>query len=443
MNENHRKLILGNIDQLAGETDYRTILQACLDKRIITDVMAEIIDTDGSDDLNKSNLLFRKLTHRGPTAFLKILDILKDNKYSNAHKLLSASTIPSATFYNEDVVIDKENSLSISQTTRINRTNSYSPPRPVTRSNNNSSDDQADCQVVTSTEGPNFLCWGKPKRTKVAPYNEKTSFQFDLNLEVKKAAEYGTHQKLQVYSMKSKKRGVFLFINIIQFRDAEKTRRGAEKDRDNLITLFRQMNYSVFYYEDLTRQEFYELMSSLKDSEYLKQVDSFVCCIQTHGDLDNNRTIMEFSDGLTVGVEMVIETFSNTSCLSLVGKPKVFFFPFCRGSISDKEKKVASLIETDGFQNGEKLVPTFSDILICYGTVPGFMTHRDTGFGSWYVREMCKIFAEHACDCHIEELLKMVGTKTLEIRDSGRLQVASTESRGFNKLLFFNPKISD
>lgn len=37
----------------------------------------------------------------------------------------------------------------------------------------------------------------------------------------------------------------------------------------------------------------------------------------------------------------------------------------------------------------------------------------------------------------------MVGSKTLEIRDAGSLQVASTENRGFNKLLFFNPKISD
>lgn len=441
MNENHRKLILANIDQLANETDYGVILRACLEQKIITDVMADIIETDGSDDLNKNHLLFQKLTHRGPTAFMKILDILKNNQYTNAHKLLSASTIPSATFYNEDVVIDNENNLSISRTTRINRTNSYSPPSPV-NINNNNGNDQADHQKTTSTEGL-ILSSLKSKKNKLSPYNEKTTFQFDMNLEVKKAAEFGTHQKLQVYSMKSKKRGLFLFINIVRFKNADKTRGGAEKDRDNLITLFREMNFTVFYYEDLTRPEFFELMLSLKSSEYLKQVDSFICCIQTHGDLDNNRTIMEFSDGLTVGVEMVIETFSNTSCLSLVGKPKVFFFPFCRGSISDKEKKVASIIETDGFQNGEKLVPTFSDILICYGTVPGFMTHRDTGFGSWYVRELCKIFAEHASDCHIEELLKMVGTKTLEIRDAGRLQVASTESRGFNRLLYFNPKISE
>jgi caspase Dronc len=123
----------------------------------------------------------------------------------------------------------------------------------------------------------------------------------------------------------------------------------------------------------------------------------------------------------------------------LIGKPKVFFFPFCRGTLSDQEKKIHQ-IETDGLSNS---VPTFSDILICYGTVPGFTTHRDTSFGSWYVNELCKGVAEHAADTHLEDLLKIVSTNTMNMRDAGRLQVASSENRGFNKLLFFNPKIHD
>jgi caspase-like apoptosis-related cysteine protease len=89
-------------------------------------------------------------------------------------------------------------------------------------------------------------------------------------------------------------------------------------------------------------------------------------------------------------------------------------------------------------------VPKFSDILICYGTIPGFMTHRDIEFGSWYVRELCKVFADHACDCHIEDMLKLVGTNTMMYQETeGRTQVASVESRGFNKLLFLNPKIHE
>lgn len=434
MNDNHRKLIENNIERLVHETSYETMIHALLEKKVLTEVMKDIIEQDGQDILHKNRLLWKKLPHRGPKAFEKILEVVKEKGYSEVVKLLSASTISASTFNNEDAVIDKDNKTLSIATTRtlnnLNRTNSYSPPAPSNGNGNYIRD-------VTSNDGP---CFSKHKRTKLEPYMEKTSFQFDGNLEVKRAANYGSHPKLGVYNMKSKKRGVFFFVNIIEFKSEKNNRKGAEMDRENLITIFREMNYTIFYYEDLKREEFHELLRQLIRSEYLKHVDSFICCIQTHGNLYNNQTIMEFSDGFTMGIEEVIEMFSNTNCKDLVNKPKVFFFPFCRGGISDLEKKIKP-VETDGAPS--IYVPSYSDILICYGTVPGFMTHRDVGFGSWYVRELCKIIAEHACDCHLEDMLKMVGTKTMEIRDVGRVQVASTESRGFNKLLFFNPKISE
>lgn len=394
--------------------------------------MADIIETDGSDDLGKNRLLFKKITHRGPKAFDKLLEILLENGYESCHKVLSASTVPSATFSNDDVVNEENKFLSIRKTNdKPMRSISYSPPSPNII--NDITDDGEAVDSATLNDG----CFGRPKKNKLEPFTKKTRFQFDNDVEVKRAANFGSHHKLQVYNMKSKSRGVFFFVNIIRFVKEQTNRAGAEKDKENLITLFTEMNYKVFYYEDLTRGEFLDLVNQLIKSDYLKKIDSFVFCIQTHGDLYQNMTIMEFSDGTSVDVEHVIGMFSNTNCPSLAMKPKIFFFPFCRGKISDLEK--IRRIETDGGPG----LPSFSDILICYGTVPGFVTHRDTGFGSWYVRELCKIFTEHACDCHLEDMLKMVSTKTMEIRDAGRLQVASTENRGFNKLLFFNPKISE
>lgn len=441
MNDNHRKLIEYNIEKLVQETEYEKIIQSLLEKKVLTKVMRDIIEQDGTSTLHKNRLLWKKLTHRGPTAFEKILESVKENGYNEVVKLLSASTISASTFNNEDAVIDKDNkTLSIATTVKMNRTISYSPPSPNNENGNYIRDYPDANNSTTTNDGPSGSKL-KKKKNKLEPYTEKTSFQFDGNLEVKRAANFGSHPKLGVYNMKSKKRGVFFFVNIIEFKSEKNNRKGAEQDRENLITTFREMNYTIFYYEDLAREEFHELLAELIKSEYLKQVDSFVCCIQTHGNSYNNQTIMEFSDGLTMGIEDVIQMFSNTSCKNLVNKPKVFFFPFCRGSISDLEKKVVPVTQSDGAPT--VYVPSYSDILICFGTVPGFMTHRDTGFGSWYVRELCKIIAEHACDCHLEDMLKMVGTKTMEIRDAGRVQVASTENRGFYKLLFFNPKISE
>lgn len=440
MNDNHRGLIQRYKEQLVQETEYNRLIPLLLEKNVLTEVMVNIIEQDGKDDLDKNRRLWEKLPHRGPRAFEMILEAVQECGYTEAVKILSQSTIPASTFNNENAVMDKDNKTLSIKTTRtmnstINLQNSQNLPSPS--NNGNYLRDSPD----SATNGDGAFV-SKPKNNKLTPYTEKSAFLINGNLEVKRAANFGDHPKLMKYNMKSKKRGVFFFVNIINFRNNQNNRKGAETDRENLVTLFREMSYTVFYYEDLTREEFLVLMGQLIVSDYLNNVDSFIFCIQTHGNLYQNQTIMEFSDNKTLPIEEVIAMFSNTGCKKLVNKPKVFFFPFCRGDISDLKKKIdTSQIEHD---SSDKLFPSYSDILICYGTVPGYKAHRDTQSGSWYVQELCKVFAEHACDCHLEDMLKIVGQKTMEIRESeGRVQVASSENRGFTKLMYFNPKIHE
>ena len=72
--------------------------------------------------------------------------------------------------------------------------------------------------------------------------------------------------------------------------------------------------------------------------------------------------------------------------------------------------------------------------------VSGFKTHRDPDKGSWYIQKLCEVFAEHAHDTPVEDLLKMIGENTGNIRTvDGRLQTASFTNYGFNRKLYFNP----
>lgn len=226
MNENHRKLISYNIDKLILVTDFQTMINECLQKSVLTPVMVDIIEQDGKDELDKKRLLFQKLIHRGPTAFHILLEILQENDYKEAYDLLSVSTIPSATFTREQGKVDEYNSLSISMSR--NRSQSKSPNLEPNINNGNKTDE--------FTIDGNIGSKVNKKPSKLIPYEEKTTFQFDASLKVRRAAYYGSHPKLQVYSMRSERRGVFFFVNIIKFDSGKDYRHGAEMDGMNLIT---------------------------------------------------------------------------------------------------------------------------------------------------------------------------------------------------------------
>lgn len=96
--------------------------------------------------------------------------------------------------------------------------------------------------------------------------------------------------------------------------------------------------------------------------------------------------------------------------------------------------------ESDSLGSVVTNVATFYDMKICYSTVLGYNAFRDPVEGSWYIQILCKIFAEHAHDTHLEDLLKLIG-ENMNVKRTERdhLQTVSNEDRGFNKILFFNP----
>jgi Caspase recruitment domain len=203
MEDNQRKLILINVDQLVSTTNYQEMMDKCIEKDLLTATMKEIIEADGEDDDSKNKLLFKKLVHRGPTAYRSLLKILQELHFDEAHKTLSQSTIPSATFSIKDAVVDDTNHLSISTTKNLIRHNSMSPnskKNPTASSDpptlNNNGLDDADEELTPKVDNDgNFF--SKSNKIKLTPYTKKTSF-LNKNWEVKRAAHYGSNSKLQV-----------------------------------------------------------------------------------------------------------------------------------------------------------------------------------------------------------------------------------------------------
>lgn len=204
--------------------------------------------------------------------------------------------------------------------------------------------------------------------------------------------------------------------------------------------------------------------------------------LMTHGTMVNGRGKVEFADRSFLDLTDVLDYFGNFSSEALLHKPKVFLFPFCRGNTLEQplglQRKGKRDISTDAAvttpkdddnddsdcdddaTNGaaadvagsdknvtaastavaSQNIPVCSDIKICYATGPGFEAMREPDTGSWYIESMCGIWARHAHDKSLDDLLKMVGENQLNKQSRhGNIQTAHNEDRGFFKKLYFNP----
>lgn len=89
------------------------------------------------------------------------------------------------------------------------------------------------------------------KRKRLEEFQGKVRDLYQVELSVRPQV----HRNLEAYPMRRRNRGVIFIVNVITYiNDTHPKRNGAETDKDNLVSLFRQLGFTVFYYEDLTRE---------------------------------------------------------------------------------------------------------------------------------------------------------------------------------------------
>lgn len=73
-----------------------------------------------------------------------------------------------------------------------------------------------------------------------------------------------------------------------------------------------------------------KLIDQLITSYELRKTDCLLFAILSHGHVDEGMETVEFRDGSFERTENIYNRFNNVNCDSLIGKPKIFLFPFCR-----------------------------------------------------------------------------------------------------------------
>nr|CAH0100029.1 unnamed protein product [Daphnia galeata] len=247
-------------------------------------------------------------------------------------------------------------------------------------------------------------------------------------------------------------RGLALIMNFEKFNsDIVGRRIGSEKDVIHLDQLLQQLGYKVIIKSDLTWIEMNDELELFTKSEDHNDADSVVVAVMSHGKsgTHDEGTLIYTKDCKFFSSEDLLRRFNNLNCPLLKGKPKIFFFQFCRGDNIDFGHRVTPVI----FQSGRTVtdgnaVPTspteiersYGDMLITYSTLPGYVSYREESEGTWFIKALSLTFMRDAHECHVDRLLQIVdeqirhwtgtrnGKQTLEII-----------KRGFNRKFYFNP----
>ncbi|XP_078725723.1 caspase-9 [Lampetra fluviatilis] len=300
--------------------------------------------------------------------------------------------------------------------------------------------------------------------------------------QIEGAADRDEHRE---YPMKTSPRGKCLIINNMEFRKLQ-PRLGSEIDCAKITDMFtNNFHFDVTVKENLSKKEMQGALISLAADDHTK-ADCCVVVIMSHGrEIEHRRFpgAVFGTDDLFVRMEEIVSFFSGTDCPSLLGKPKLFFIQACGGD--EKDRGARGPQESDGGDNGDHVngnatsvdampselddepddepdaspvyseqarnqsqeeedatphLPSMSDMLVAYSSLPGFVSWRDRNQGSWFIQVMLEVFKKHAINEDLISMITLVNEKLSdEYQAKGVFKQISSPLNTLRKRLYFNP----
>ncbi|XP_042155517.1 caspase-9 isoform X3 [Oncorhynchus tshawytscha] len=208
-------------------------------------------------------------------------------------------------------------------------------------------------------------------------------------------------------------------------------------------------------------QQIKQELSALSKKDH-SQYDCCVVIMLSHGTEVCNNRFPGAVDGPNVPVQHITNYLNGQNCLSLQGKPKIFFIQACGGGERDTGFEVSpdkarpciggtgdqtdampmssssdSLSTQSDEPDAKATLPTASDILVSYSTFPGYVSWRDTQAGSWYVETLDNMLEENAATDDLVTMLMMVNHEVSEYTANGLYKQMPGSFNFLRKLLYF------
>ncbi|XP_051241063.1 caspase-3a [Dicentrarchus labrax] len=203
------------------------------------------------------------------------------------------------------------------------------------------------------------------------------------------------------YSLNYPSMGQCIIINNKNFdrRTGMNQRNGTDVDAGNAMKVFTKLGYKTKIYNDQTVEQMKQVLISVSKEDHSCNA-SFICVLLSHGD----EGVFFGTDG-SVELKYLTSLFRGNHCISLVGKPKLFFIQACRGTDLDPG------IETDSGEDGTTKIPVEADFLYAFSTAPGYYSWRNTTTGSWFIQSLCDLISKYGKELELQHIMTRVNHK--------------------------------
>uniref|UniRef100_UPI00398EE41F caspase-2-like n=1 Tax=Pristiophorus japonicus TaxID=55135 RepID=UPI00398EE41F len=193
--------------------------------------------------------------------------------------------------------------------------------------------------------------------------------------------------------------------------------KGGEIDHCVLTQLFTSLGFNIRMVCNQTAQVMETRVGELCLARGGRAVDSCIVALLSHG----VEGAIYGTDGKLLQIHDIFWLFDNDNCPQLQNKPKMVFIQACRGDETDigmdlqdgKERSDSPGWEQSDAGREEPLrvkLPTRSDIICGYACLKGTAALRNTRKGSWFAQALAQVFASHAKDMHVADMLVKVNS---------------------------------
>lgn len=269
------------------------------------------------------------------------------------------------------------------------------------------------------------------------------------------------------YNLNHRHRGHCVIFNQENFDECLSltTRTNSSLDVEFMVTLFKDLGFIVRAFVDLRLKEIKDILEDLAVDTDHTDCDAMVIVFMSHGGED-----VLYARDHQFHSDLLFKPFSGDECETLVGKPKIFFIQGGRGesleegvklnetrilktkrrAVSIPSKHVGAESPCGGHplkSNMEKKdfhVSSLADFLICWSTVDGYYSWRNTNTGSWFIQALAHVLAR---DCWRDDVLSlMISTARHMMKFSSKNPVIGLKkqmphfSSTLTKKMYFYPK---